>query len=588
MISTVTKTMYINPPANKDGVFIDDALFYVIANEDGTRKLGIKKRPKYKYYKAKKNMGYHRMHVNLEDLEPIECEYRSRYSNMAAQVMLRDEYKSINRQDKRDWVQANILNNPNIYLADMDVEDTFKMNYSRKFGDNSGDIVYKTSFTDIEVRADKDDFEQHKALVPICSICHLDANTETIYVNVLDDPEVPMIREVFSDLGSFLIEFEDVLAEVRRIAIEKIVKDKGKPESIHHYKFKYKFYLLNTEADLIRNYFSIIQETRPDFVGIWNINFDMITIKERAAKLGLNMADLTSDKSVPPEYRIFKYIEDHERFNNSEGKKSATHYSRYFDKVITTSVTQYYCQMSMHSNLRKRFLEENYKLETIGEKYAYIKKFDLAAEGLHIKDVYVKNFKKFLIYAIIDPIVSFQIEYMNQDIPRYMITCKDTRFTHGFKKTIVIKNEFYNYIFDTKHAIIGNNKTYDIWEPTPGAIIASPSKIERKGINLLGVFTHIYRLLSDLDINSEYPSLMISFQILKTTIFGRIYDIRIDQKINDMNISIPISDGGEFNRMLENIDTSIFDIGTKYFGLPTMDTIIADIERRCLISSKAG
>lgn len=587
MNQTIIKTLYLKPLFNTDpksGRFEkirDDALLYIIGSEDGSRQLKIIKQPTYTFYVNKTKQKYHKLSMPIEDLIPITCKYDSRHLEMAKAINLENEFKEAKKdwQLKRDWIQRNLYNHPDLYHCDFDIEDDFKMRFNEKYGEHSSDIEYTTSFTDIEVRADLGDFNQYKSEVPICSICHLDAKSETIYVNVLNDPKYPQVKELFNNLPAYVKHLREFLEEIRQESIEKIKKDNGNPNSIHSFKFNFKFFLFETEQELITNYFNIIKETRPDFCGIWNINFDINFIKNRAEKLNLNMADLVSDNIIPPEYRYFEVNEDSERFKT---KNNQTHYSRYFDKIISSSTTQWYCQMSLHSNLRKRFLENDYKLDTIGEKYAYMKKLDLEAKGYNVATVYTKNFQLFLDYAIIDPIVQFMIERVNGDISRSMLNCKDTNFFHGLKKTYVIKSELLNFLKNEKKEIIGNNKSYDISESVPGAIVASPQNIVKKGINLLGTSTNIYRNCVDFDISSEYPSLCITYNILKTTLYGRIINICYESSINDEIFNIPISDGIEFNKMLECIDTSIFDIGTKYFSLPKFDEIVSYIEENAI------
>lgn len=587
MYQSIIKTLYLRAQYETDqrtgkvDKLCDDAIMYVVGKSDGSRTLKLQTKPNYTFFVAKKDLKYHRLSVPTEDLTPITCPYSQRFDYMANAVGLKDQYKNAKKdwRTKKDWIQRNLYNNSQLYQADIDIEDFYKLAFNEKYGDHSTDLEYTTSFTDIETRADLGDFEQHKAEVPICSICHVDSKTETIYVMVLNDPSVPEIKQLFGNLPEYVKHLRSFLNEVREECIERVKKDKGDVNFIHSFNFNYQFFLFEKEADLISKYFSVVCETKPDFCGIWNINYDMIMIKNRAAKLGLNMADLVSDSIIPPEYRYFEYVEDNERFNT----KSQTHYSRYFDKIYTTSSTQFYCQMSLHSNLRKRFLENDYKLDSIGEKYAYMKKLDLESKGYHIKNVYVKNFQLFLDYAIVDPIVQFMIERVNLDIPRYMINCKDTKFHNGIRKTYGIKNDLLTFLKQNKNEIIGNNKSYDITESIPGAIVASPSNISKRGIKLLGTDTHIYRNCVDFDISSEYPTLMISYNILKTTLYGRIVNIYHSKDFGKGVVAnIPISDGSCFNKMLQTLDTSIFDVGQQYFGLPSIDEIIAHIEKGCL------
>lgn len=586
MLETIVKTIYLPPLYDKSPTGItkirDDFMYYVVAGDDGSRTPRVNRKPKYSFYVATDDPEYHHLAYPLDKLREVECEYNKRHEFMSKELGLFDAYRNAKKDGKTKykWISNNLLKNPKLYLCDIDIEDMYKLRFNEKYGNNSGVVKYRKSFMDIEVRSDKnlENWSEESALVPICSICQLDESTETIHIFVLNDDKVPRVKEVFSNLGAFVDNLKLFFERVKEEAKENILKDNGNPDSIHSFKFKYKFTLCNTEEELIQSYFKMVRETHPDFCCCWGIHFDMITIMNRAHKLGLNMADLISDENLPPEYRHFSYIEDHDRHPDPNGKNKNTHFSRYWDKILSTSRTQYYCQMSMHSNLRKRFLEDNYKLDTIAKKYAYINKYDLKSEGYDISTVYSKNFDVFLKYAIMDVVVQYMLERANSDLDMYMTTCKDTRFTHGHMKTFGIKNELYINRKSKFNEIIGNSIYYDISEDIPGAIVASPDSLEEKGIEILGSETMVFKDCVDYDAKSEYPNHMRAYNINKTTIWGRALTVFTDENINGICFEQPLSDGAHLNRMLETIDTSIFDIGNKYFGLPNFDEILDLIE----------
>ncbi len=578
--SIVLKTLYLRYSAGDKSKGIPrrgDALLYLLGDSDGERELMITKEPLYQFYVSNEELEYHQLSRPIETLTPHVVKYSRRHYEMAQLVGLGDEYKlaKMDWTTKNDWIKRNLYGNPMLYNADVDIEDSFKMAYKRTNGNNVTDVKPSMGFSDIEVRADMGPFEQHAAVVPISSLCHLDAKSKTIYAIIVRDPNIPDMIEVENNLKDFVVnELRPHLEAVRVASIEKIRSIDGNVDMVPEFDFKFEFIFVDSEEDAIVGYFDVIKMTAPDFCAIWNINFDMIFIKNRARKLGLSMSDLVSDPRIPPEYRSFVYHEDQERFDT----KSATHYSRYFDQIYTTGSTQFYDHMSMHSNLRKRFQEENYKLDTMGEKYAFINKVDLASLGLHIKTVITENFRVFLKYAIQDVIVPWLIEYYNDDIAKYMLSCQDSRFSQGIRKTTLIKNDMSNFLRDNMNHIIGNNKPYDIREKIPGAIIAKPTNIVKKGITVLGIETHIYKNSVDLDLAAEYPNIMISYNILKTTSHGRIVDIYIPREMDGLDFKQTVSNGTEFNQMLETLDTSILDIGVKYFGLPAFEDVIDLIE----------
>lgn len=93
--------------------------------------------------------------------------------------------------------------------------------------------------------------------------------------------------------------------------------------------------------------------------------------------------------------------------------------------------------------------------------------------------------------------------------------------------------------------------------------------------------TYIYRNVCDFDLKSAYPNIMGAFNILKTTTYGRIITIKREKDYGQgIKGVMTVGNGVEFNKMLETIDTSIFDMGKQYFGLPTPTEIIEAIEAK--------
>jgi hypothetical protein len=465
-----------------------DAMYIAYIDKAGNRRSKLVFEPQYTFYYGEKYDNYHRLSVPKEDCIPVTCKYEQRYNEMARVVGKQEEYKAA-KQDwalKEEWIKRKLMASPKIYHADIDIEDFYKSCFLKKYGDYTRDVKYKTSFTDIECRADLGDVDARVAEVPICSMQHLDTTSKVIYYIVLKDDENKAIENVFSNPTEFVQSFIDFLEKDVKPRMKTLMQEAGADEdqiqkALDSLNFKYKLKLCNTEKEMIETYFKIIKDTRPDFCGIWNINFDIQYIARRSAMFNIDIANLISDESIPPEYRHFEFREDPQRYN----KKSALNFSRFFDNIFSTCNTQWYCQMSMFSNLRRRWTMKNYKLDYIGEKYGYINKVDLRDLGYNIRDVYTKNFNIHSQYAIIDVIVQYCIERNTDDIQRYQQKCAKVRFSKGFGKTYLVKQELTQFLDITKNEIIGNNINYDIDEgKIPGAIVASPSLLRAKGLEL--------------------------------------------------------------------------------------------------------
>ena len=571
----IIKTLYVN---RNYALNRPDFLYIVVGNEHGEREIKIIREPKYTFYLARGIKDYHRIKVPINECEKITCKYSRRYDEMAKSVGLLEVYREAKKKGweaKRDFIRNKLMKHPSIYYADQNIEDVTKMEFSDKYGYNIGDIPIYIGFSDIETRGDQGNVDQNVAEGEISSIAHLDAKTQTLHLMVTDHPDIhdKVVDFKNNKIGPFINAFRETLKKLKQDAIDRIVSEGGKADAIHSYEFNYKFYFPSTESDLIQMYFGLLKETKPDFVSFWNINYDMKYISRRCEKLGLNLADLASDDIIPPEYRYFYYDEDYERYT-----KSDTHYSRYFDVTKNTGAFSFYDQMSLYSNLRKGYLEKNYKLEYIAEKAGYIKKFSLKAEGYTIKDVLLKNLEIFMKYAMIDVIDTFMIEHHTGDMLMYLLSCEDARFEQGIKKTTIIKNDLSKLEF-SKGNVLGNNISYDVTSTLYGAIIASPNLIRKKGLKVMGKKTLIFKNGVDLDLSAEYPNTTMAFGIGKSTTYGYITDVYHEEERNGIHFKRTISSGEVFNKMLETLDASIFRFGKKYFNLPSYMDIIKDIDR---------
>lgn len=68
-----------------------------------------------------------------------------------------------------------------------------------------------------------------------------------------------------------------------------------------------KFFICKNEKELINTIIPKAHIEQPDFLAIWNIDYDIPYIMGRCEKLGIRVEDIFSDPSVPEEYREFNY-----------------------------------------------------------------------------------------------------------------------------------------------------------------------------------------------------------------------------------------------------------------------------------------
>lgn len=537
--------------------------------------------PQIDYYVVKdmdKNKyRYPQMSIERSEVDKVSCPYCDRDKCIAERLGLLNEYYDMCRKGygkefvptdnigggyykeinyKKQFIQEQLMNSPFIYMGDMDIEDYYKNLFMEKHG---RDIYhkhgcFKHSFLDIEVDQFYDEWTLDNNLAPVNSISYFFKPTKTLYLFVLNNqPNNKDIIDVEQNFDKFVKEF---------------IRPHDHDESI---KYVGKFY--DSEKELLKGCFDVIHETKPDFCGIWNMNFDIPYIIRRMIVLEMDYINIMCHPDVPAEFRIVKYIEDSQRMSMSfNSKKGNTHPSRLWDWCHISGYTQFYDMMALYSLMRKGELFPSYKLDDIAESETGFGKLDYHVLGYNIQKLSHQNFKIFLSYSAIDTVRLFQIESFTDDFNRSIIFSDNTKLQTSQKISYVIKNKMYRIYKDLKPSkVIGNNVQYNIHEKISGAIIASPDNLRIKGKGILNGNGFTYDHVVDFDEASEYPRVILTFNISKNSIHSTMIRISLNDK--------PLGNPKDFNKLLQTRKSSIFEIGETYFGLPSVEDMIKKIEK---------
>lgn len=555
-----------NPETGRKERVSRDALIYTVKDsETGLTHIKVLPEPIISFYMSKTKQEYHRISIPKEEATEIETEYSQRNKNLAKAVGLESPfYESFKTRSNWEFMKR-IKNHPYLYMADVDIEDYYKMKFMLENGKHFNPV--DKAYMDIEVDIHDHEGFPHPETAPckINLISYLDVKSKSFHTFIL-----------------YQEENRDQINDVRNNE-EAFIKDHIDKEITDLFTINLHYY--EKEVELIKAFFITVHVTKPDFIGIWNMPFDIKTIINRLYRLGLRKSDIEDimcHPDIPKEFKTVNYIEERNKGSFSTGDDEVEtkssfdgkHPSRYFDWVEISGYSQFYDQMALFSNLRKRNILPSYKLDDIGEEYANTKKVDLRELGLSIKDVNIVDFKSFVKYNIQDVFVQYKIEESQEDIDRYLIFSDNTRLQKGVSATNVIKNMIMYYLWENGE-IIGNSIEYDISEKLEGAIVAKPELIEVLGEKVLGSPSYVFKNSIDLDAASEYPSIMIMFNITKSAIYGRVTEVQAPD--GDY-----ISNGSDIMMNLQTIDQSVFEIAKTYLNLPTPGELISSIEKGAL------
>jgi len=412
---------------------------------------------------------------------------------------------------------------PNVHRSDMNIEDYYISKHMLDNPMEESDYKPTKAYFDIEVDGiDVDGFpEESKAEAPVNAITHWDRESETSFTLLLrhasrPNPQIP--------------EFEKNIDE-----FNKRMNKKYKDQYGLDITFKTKFY--DDEVELIKDYFNIVNITKPDFNNAWNMKFDILTLINRAKNQGGIEADeLVSHPDMP--YKMAYYYDDD--YNNKFTDKG--------DYFKCASYTQYNDLLLLYANLRKvSGQKESYKLDAIVEEEINEQKLpiDPNNEGIDIKNFPYKNYERFVEYNIHDVMLLGLLEDNNEDIETLdmIASMTNTRNIKALKKTICLKNLAIKYYFQQDYILSNNrNKNYGGVRPISGkfrgAYVANPKLNKNVGVKINGKNSKfVFDLVIDMDLSSLYPSILSAFNIDITTQRGKIilYDsLELENKKNDI------------------------------------------------------
>lgn len=128
--------------------------------------------------------------------------------------------------------------------------------------------------------------------------------------------------------------------------------------------------LVDSEIDVIKLTMKRAHEWSPDFLSVWNLEFDMDKIIDACERAGVRVEDLLSDPSVPPEYRNFKFKKGAAKKTTASGRVMNYKPSQRWHTVFCPSGFYWLDAMGVYRQVRTGAPEEpNYKLDTILAKH---------------------------------------------------------------------------------------------------------------------------------------------------------------------------------------------------------------------------
>jgi hypothetical protein len=385
-------------------------------------------------------------------------------------------------------------------------------------------------------------------------------------------------RVVTAVLKSFVgtgTAIEDVDPDLRR----KLVRYTG--DVCIQRAIRWDIVLVERPVDIILTCFRRAHEWKPDFVAIWNINFDMPKMLECLSRAGIDPKDVFSDPAVPEAWRHFRYKVGSNRKVTASGKVSPIPPHAQWHTVFCPSSFYFIDAMCVYWHLRsQKGKDPSYSLDailrkTFGERIRKLR-FE---EASHLTGISWHQFMQrqhpleYVIYNVFDCI---SMELLDEETRDLQLTLpgfagwSDFSLFNSQPRRLV--DRLHYFCLEEKGRVIGTTSDSMRTEldahvvNASGWIVTLPAHlVADNGLCLIEeaprLRTSIRAHAADLDALSSYPTGEETFNISKETTSRELCRIEGVSEHTRRMQGINLSGG----------TTNATEVACGLFGLPTLD-----------------
>lgn len=484
------------------------------------------------------------------------------------------EWEKLERLEKRECVQSELLH----HAANSLGTPYFKGNL-RKLAQNQylyGADILSTACIKRQYQ------DKYPDLITPSSVACFDTETDVLH----GTGQIIIATLSFKDRiicavqRSFVQGLADVEGEYDRIS-RKYLGDEFEQR-----KAKVEFVVVDKEIDILKKIFERAHQWQPDFIAIWNIEFDMGKMLEACTRANVRPADLFCDPSIPKHARFFDYVPGPKQKKTASGKMSAIPPPMQWHTAFHPASFYFIDAMCAYKQIRMGEAEEpNYKLDSILDKHLKKRKLSFEASG-HLSgiDLHVFMQSEYQIeYIVYNNWDSMSMESLDEETDDLSLTlsmfsgCSDFTSFRSQPRRRVDDLHFFCQQNGLAIGTTSNDMSDEFDEMTMGLdgwIITLPAHLVLdNGLRCIkeipSLRTNIRGHVGDLDVSASYPNGGAVFNISKATTHREIHKIEgieeYDQRMQGINLS-----GGASNAV---------EFCTAMYGLPSLKVLTADFKR---------
>ena len=513
---SILNTSYTRPSKDENGKKIKDYITLVYKDLDtDTKYHKTIYEPKFDYYVIKPDFikPYPQFFIEKDKVEKVSVKYSELNLDIAKRIGCEDQFFE-NIRNGQAYMNKMVHFNPMVMSSDIGIEAFYRMEFDKTyrnevFTPTKGYLDIETDIWYINNR-----FPQ-SGECPINAVSLIIENNNTLYEFLLRDNTNPLIAEFENYIAN-----NNFIEEFRNFVIEN-VGGEAKAKKFKVYDLNYKIIFFDSEIQLIQAVFNVINMLQPDFVLAWNMAFDVPFFIERIRNLGYDPKQFMCHPDFK-EKECMYYIDQvhlNEKAERTDFAKISS-YSVFLDQMI---------QFASRRKGQSAFTE--FKLDTIGNQMAGVKKLDYHHITENLGDLPRLDYKTFVMYSMFDTIVQKCIEESTGDI-NYVLNkaiLNSTEYGRVHRQTVYLANRAAMFFWNEGY-VIGNNvnRMNDKGEKYEGAYVADPVLVAdtpKETIHYTdgtSMVVNVCKNALDYDYKALYPSETMEHNIAPNTQIGMI------------------------------------------------------------------
>lgn len=295
--------------------------------------------------------------------------------------------------------------------------------------------------------------------------------------------------------------------------------------------------ICNSEIDVIRAVLNKAHEWRPDFLAIWNMDFDIPKILEGCERANVPPEDIFSDPSVPKAFRQFKYRQGPKKKVTASGKVVPINPAAQWHVVHATSSFFIIDAMCAYKHIRMGAQEEqSYSLDAILKKKLDIQKLKFKAadayQGIRWHQFMQTQYKiEYIVYNRFDCIAMLELDEQIKDLGFTLPAYSETSDFAIFKSQPKRIADALHYVCLEEGLVIAATGFSDDGEDEEDAaetlslagwiVTLAAHNVVENGLQIIledpNLRTSLRGYVFDSDASAAYPSAITSLNVSKET-----------------------------------------------------------------------